>query len=90
MQVVDAVEDADFVMAHGTESLGRGDGQEPTPITLDQIRDLLATAAGRDVPLLIANPDLVTVDGKQLRVMPGTFGKWYSEMGGKVGIPGVL
>jgi ribonucleotide monophosphatase NagD (HAD superfamily) len=83
-QVVEEVEQADFVLAHGTECLGRGDGQEPVPIGMDQIRELLRAAAARQLPLLVANPDFVTVDGDELRVMPGTFGGWYAEMGGEV------
>ena len=83
-QVVRNVEEADFVLAHGTESLGGGDGVEPTPISLEEIKEILAVAAAKDLPLLIANPDVVTVDASYLRFMPGTFGKWYKEMGGKV------
>lgn len=79
------MEEADFVLAHGTESLGGGDdGEEPRPISLDEIKQLLAGAVARNLPLLIANPDIVTVDGSKLRVMPGTFGNWYTEMGGTV------
>ena len=28
--------------------------------------------------------DLVTVSGKELVTMPGTFAKWYAELGGEV------
>jgi hypothetical protein len=84
--VVDGVEEADFVLAHGTEALGKGDGKEPQPVTLEVVRQLLGRAAAKDLPLLVANPDLVTVDGDTLRIMPGTFAKWYSEMGGKVSV----
>ena len=75
---------ADFVLAHGTEALGRGDGLEPVPRSLEDMQELLAAAAKRQLPLLVANPDFVTVDGDELRVMPGTFGGWYAEMGGDV------
>lgn len=78
------MEEADFILAHGTEALGGGDGVDPTPISLEEIREILAVAAAKDLPLLIANPDIVTVDRSLLAVMPGQFGNWYNEMGGKV------
>lgn len=78
------MEEAEFVLAHGTEALGAGDGMEPTPISLEEIKEILRVAAAKNLPLLIANPDVVTVDKSYLRLMPGMFGRWYSEMGGKV------
>ena len=78
------MEEAEFVLAHGTEALGAGDGMEPTPISLEEIKEILRVAAAKNLPLLIANPDIVTVDKSYLRLMPGTFGRWYTEMGGKV------
>ncbi len=57
---------------------------EPTPISLEEIKEILRVAAAKNLPLLIANPDVVTVDKSYLRLMPGMFGRWYSEMGGKV------
>ena len=84
VQVVEDVREAGFILAHGTECLGRGDGQEPVPITAEEVRSLLREAANQQIPLLIANPDIVTVDQSDLRIMPGTFGRWYKEMGGQV------
>ena len=86
MQVVEDVEQAEFILAHGTEALGREDGLEPVPISLEDVQKLLQAAAKRQLPLLIANPDFVTVDGSELRIMPGTFGGWYAEMGGDVSL----
>ncbi|BDA40671.1 probable acid sugar phosphatase [Coccomyxa sp. Obi] len=83
LEVVRDVEEAEFVLAHGTEALGAGDGMDPTPISLEEIKEILSVAAAKNLPLLIANPDIVTVDKSYLRLMPGMFGRWYSEMGGK-------
>ena len=78
------MDDAEFVLAHGTECLGRPGDADPVETTLDEIRVVLEAAAKRGLPLLIANPDIVTVSGSGLVVMPGTFGRWYKEMGGQV------
>ena len=83
-QVVEDVREAGFILAHGTECLGKGDGQEPVPIAAEEVRALLRRAVERRLPLLVANPDIVTVDQSDLRIMPGTFGRWYEEMGGQV------
>lgn len=84
MQVVEDVKEAGFILAHGTECLGKGDGQEPVLVTAEEVRSLLQEAVKQRIPLLIANPDIVTVDQSDLRIMPGTFGRWYEEMGGQV------
>jgi ribonucleotide monophosphatase NagD (HAD superfamily) len=86
------LERADFILAHGTESVGAaGSGDDPgrgppTPRSLGDLRALLASAARlpRPPPLLCANPDLVTVDGGSLVTMPGTLAAWYEEAGGPV------
>ena len=83
-QVVESVDKAEFLLAHGTECLGRPGDAEPKEATLDEIREVLGAGAKRGLPLLIANPDIVTVSGAGLIVMPATFGRWYKEMGGQV------
>jgi ribonucleotide monophosphatase NagD (HAD superfamily) len=58
------------------------------------MRDLLLRCAAvtkrtnRPIPMIVANPDLVTVDGKELRTMPGTLAKWYQAAGGEVHLMG--
>ena len=76
--------EADFVLSHGTEVLGRGDGKTPVEKTLDEIRELLKESAKKGIPLIVANPDVITVSGDTLVPMPGTFAQWYSEMDGEV------
>lgn len=83
----------DFILVHGTEGVGApGEGDDPArpgpaPRSLDQLKTLLETAAAASPappPLLCANPDLVTVDGGSLLVMPGTLASWYEAAGGPV------
>ena len=82
-QVVTEPEDAEFVLAHGTEALGRGDGHQPVAASLEEIKGLLRRAADRGLPLIVANPDVVTVSGAGLVPMPGTFARWYKEWRGE-------
>ena len=84
LQVVRDVEEADFVLAHGTEVLGLGDGKPPIPVALEEIKSILQRAAEKGLPLIVANPDVVTVSGNSLIPMPGTFARWYNEFGGEV------
>ena len=86
-QVVECVNDAEFLLAHGAECLGRPGNGEPREASLDEIRAVLEAGAEKGLPLLVANPDIVTVSGPDLIVMPGTFGRWYKEMGGQVCAP---
>ena len=86
-QVVSDPGQADFVLAHGTEVLGQGDGSEPVAVSIADMEALLqqcAAVTGRQVPMIVANPDLVTVDGAQLRVMPGSLARFYQSIGGEV------
>ncbi|KAK9805732.1 hypothetical protein WJX73_003126 [Symbiochloris irregularis] len=89
LQVVTEPADAEFILAHGTEALGRGDDQEPEAIELDEIQALLQQCADKGgVPMLVANPDIMTVSGRSLLAMPGKLGQWYKGMGGEVHLLG--
>ncbi|KAJ0972243.1 hypothetical protein J5N97_020202 [Dioscorea zingiberensis] len=83
LQVVRNVEDADFVLAHGTEALGLPSG-DPLPMNLDELEHILEHCAIRKLPMIVANPDYVTVEARALRVMPGTLAAKYEELGGEV------
>lgn len=73
---VDAVEEADFILNIGTQS-GLPDAAVYDPI--------LRAAAARDLPMICANPDFVSVapDGG-LAICPGTTARRYEELGGRV------
>ena len=75
-------EDADFVLAHGMECVNRGFEHPALPVALQDIQNMLRVAARRRLPLIIANPDVVTVDTTKHVPMPGQCGVWYAEYGG--------
>lgn len=89
LELVSSPEEADFILAHGTEAIGGSSNK----IELEALRVLLEQAARKKgengPPLLCANPDLVTVNGAAgLVTMPGTLARWYSEAGGRVALLG--
>ncbi|GLI65938.1 hypothetical protein VaNZ11_009598 [Volvox africanus] len=94
LQVVADPRDADFFLAHGTEALSLpGGGVEERP--LEELKALLRGAAEEAVrartappPLVVANPDVVTVDGDDLVAMPGSLAAVYSQAGGPVVLMG--
>lgn len=61
-----------------------GDGKAPEPRSLAALKNLLQEAAGHKLPMVVANPDIVTVSGSDLVTMPGTLAQWYDEFGGEV------
>ncbi|KAG0480833.1 hypothetical protein HPP92_011691 [Vanilla planifolia] len=83
LQVVDKVDGADFILAHGTEALGLplGDTQ---PLSIKEIEQILVLCRQRNIPMVVANPDFVTVEARDLRVMPGTLADIYEKLGGEV------
>ncbi|KAJ6297432.1 hypothetical protein OIU78_023055 [Salix suchowensis] len=83
LQVVEKVEEAEFVLAHGTEALGLSSGAS-CPMTLDELEKVLERCAAKQIPMVVANPDFVTVEARDLRVMPGTLAAKYEKLGGEV------
>jgi len=83
------VRDADFILAHGTEAVnapGASDAERfenggARDVSLDAMYEMLEAAAERNLPMVVANPDLVTVGGDAgLLPMPGTLARRYREM----------
>ncbi|KAG6585231.1 pyridoxal phosphate phosphatase [Cucurbita moschata] len=83
LRVVDNVEEAEFILAHGTEALGHPSG-DPLPMTLEELEKILEQCAAKKIPMVVANPDYVTVEARDLRVMPGTLASKYENLGGEV------
>lgn len=84
LTAVQEPEEAEFILAHGTECLG---GAEPRTLDIDGFLDILARCSrveGRRIPMVVANPDVVTVDGDGLAKMPGYLGQAYAAWGGEV------
>lgn len=69
---MDKVEEAEFVLVHGTEALGGADGNARS-MKLEDLEKILELCAAKKIPLVVANPDYVTVEARELRVMPGEF-----------------
>ncbi|KAK4258259.1 hypothetical protein QN277_007729 [Acacia crassicarpa] len=92
LQVVENVEGADFVLAHGTEALGTPFG-DARPMNLQDLEGILELCASKRIPMVVANPDYVTVEARDLHVMPGTLAAKYEELNGEVkwmGKPGEI
>lgn len=83
LQVVEDVEEAEFILAHGTEALGLPSGGV-LPMKIDELENILKQCAGKSIPMVVANPDYVTVEARALRVMPGTLATKYEKLGGEV------
>ena len=59
---------AEFILAHGTEALGTSlDGSSAEAASLERMQELLEQCAPRGLPMVVANPDFVTVSGSELR-----------------------
>ncbi|XP_021839737.2 uncharacterized protein [Spinacia oleracea] len=92
LKVVDNVEEAEFILVHGTEALGLSSGSA-VPKQLEELEKILGKCALRKIPMVVANPDYVTVEARALRVMPGTLAAKYELLGGEVkwmGKPGKI
>ncbi|KAL6646276.1 hypothetical protein ACP70R_017884 [Stipagrostis hirtigluma subsp. patula] len=83
LQVVNNVDDAEFILAHGTEALGLPSG-DPLPKSLEELEQILILGLEKRLPMVVANPDYVTVEARDLRVMPGTLAAKYESLGGEV------
>ncbi|KAK9062586.1 hypothetical protein SSX86_019774 [Deinandra increscens subsp. villosa] len=83
LQVVESVEQAEFILVHGTEALGRSSGDSVTK-KLEEFEKILEECAAKRIPMVVANPDFVTVEARELRIMPGTLAASYEKLGGEV------
>ncbi|KAF8041516.1 hypothetical protein BT93_A0195 [Corymbia citriodora subsp. variegata] len=92
LKVVENVAEAEFILAHGTEALGQASGSV-RPMKLEDLEKILEQCAAKRIPMVVANPDFVTVEARALRVMPGTLASKYEKLGGEVkwmGKPGKI
>jgi HAD superfamily hydrolase (TIGR01459 family) len=70
---------ADFVLNTGPVSFGD---------TLDDYRGVLAEAAGLELPMVCANPDLEVIREGRRVICAGLIARAYEEIGGEVGYRG--
>lgn len=82
------VEEADFIIAHGSEAWRKGDGSVyllndfMKNASFDAIDPLLEQCAKRDLPMVCANPDyIVHLAGGDIAHMPGKFLERYQNLG---------
>ncbi|KAL6221441.1 hypothetical protein ACLB2K_009192 [Fragaria x ananassa] len=80
LQIVENVKDADFILAHGTEALGNPSG-DAIPMKLEELENILEQCAAKHIPMMVANPDFVTVEARALRVMPARILILFGYMG---------
>ena len=74
LELVDDLADAEFILMAGTN-------REP----LDHWEPILQEALGRGIPMICANPDMVSVTPEgELVICPGQVARRYEEIGGKV------
>ena len=74
LELVEDVADADFILMAGTN-------REP----LDHYEPVLQAALARNIPMICANPDLVSVTPEgDLVICPGQIARRYEEIGGVV------
>lgn len=83
LQVVESIEDANFILAHGTEALGLPSG-DARPMKLEDLEHVLELCAEYKIPMVVANPDYVTVEARDLCAMPGMLAAKYEKLGGEV------
>nr|POF24251.1 putative nipsnap protein k02d10.1 [Quercus suber] len=83
LQVVEDVGEAEFVLVHGTEAMGTPSGTA-IPMKLEDLEKTLEHCSAKRIPMVVANPDFVTVEARALRVMPGTLAAKYEKLGGEV------
>ncbi|XP_071709407.1 uncharacterized protein [Rutidosis leptorrhynchoides] len=83
LQAVQNVEQAEFVLVHGTEALGLPSGHSIS-MKLNEIQKILEQCAAKKIPLVVANPDFSTVEMGATHTMPGTLAAGYEKLGGEV------
>ncbi len=79
LEVVPDVQRADFLLLAGIENDAR----------LEQFAAALEQAAARDLPMVCANPDVVSVlPGGAFGIAPGAVARHYEDLGGRVAYVG--
>lgn len=79
--VLSDVSSADFLLARGLFCVEDGSGTQDYEEAAAHA--MLAVAAGRGLPMVVSNPDLVRPDGKA-SPMPGVLARHYEGIGGTV------
>lgn len=91
IEVATSIDEADFVLFHGSEVWYRGLKNDPTSLSpfieegsFDNVNAILKDCMERNLPAVCANPDFVvqTPSGDGMAHMPGKLAAQYESMGG--------
>ncbi len=84
------IEEADFVLLHGTQLLHTG-SSTPTALDIyktghidDNVQHILSMALSNHIPIICANSDMTAIAKNKLQYMPGLIANKYEAMGGVV------
>nr|GEY27881.1 haloacid dehalogenase-like hydrolase (HAD) superfamily protein [Tanacetum cinerariifolium] len=83
LEVVQNVEKAEFVLVHGTQALGLP-SEDSNSMKIEDLQKILEPCAAKKIPMVVANPDFLTVEVGATHMMPGTLGATYEKLGGEV------
>ena len=73
VEVVSDIEDAEFILITSFD---------PKVTSMEDLDIVLKKAVGKRIPLICANPDMVTITGHERGVGPGAVAQRYQELGG--------
>lgn len=79
IELVKDIEDAQFILITSFDS---------PAVSLDDLTPLFKKAVAKRIPLICANPDMVTVYGHEKQVGPGAVAKRYHDLGGSAHLIG--
>merc|ERR1712176_46514 len=71
---------ADFILVHWFDCIAMEGNKELQKVDETQVNTLLKLCAERQLPMLVANPDIVACKGEKLLPMPGSLAVKYEEM----------
>ncbi|RHN62291.1 putative HAD-superfamily hydrolase, subfamily IIA, hypothetical 3 [Medicago truncatula] len=85
LRVVENVEEAEFVLAHGTEALGGANGNARS-MKLEDLEQILELCAAKRIPMVVANPDYFHLIPNCVCTsnLSGTLAAKYEKLGGEV------
>ncbi|GJR29007.1 haloacid dehalogenase-like hydrolase superfamily protein [Tanacetum coccineum] len=69
LEVVQNVEKAEFVLVHGTQALGLPSG-DSNSMKIEDLQKILEQCAAKKIPMVVANPDFLTVEVGATHMMP--------------------
>lgn len=73
IEVVTDIEDADFILVTGVDAPQK---------KIEDYEPVLRKGVAKHIPLVCANPDMITVFGTERAMGPGAVAKRYAELGG--------